>query len=132
MSTADDALSEAGKTVEDYAALDRAIGAVLFNASNFPERVQSRLLGQNMRPLNEKLADAVLAAGFRRPSPPTDEQIDAATRAFYDADPILDLDEISGTPVPRPWASTGDRYQDHLRGLVRAALEAADLVGGAA
>jgi hypothetical protein len=61
-----EALQEAGRAVEDYAALDRAIGGVLFNASNFPERVQSRLLGQNMRPLTEKIADAVIAAGFER------------------------------------------------------------------
>jgi hypothetical protein len=60
------AMDEAQKAVDDYAALDRAIGEVLFNVSNFPPAAQSRLLGQNMRPLNEKLADAVLAAGFTR------------------------------------------------------------------
>lgn len=39
-----------------------AIGAVLFSASNFPERVQSRLLGQDMGPLREKLTQAVMQA----------------------------------------------------------------------
>lgn len=63
-----DPLSQAASTVDDYQALDRAIGAVLFNVSNFPERAQARLLGQNMRPLTEKLVDAVKAAGFTRES----------------------------------------------------------------
>lgn len=40
--------------------VESAIGGVLFSVSNFPERVQSRLLGQNMAPLIDKLADAVL------------------------------------------------------------------------
>lgn len=60
------ALDDAAKAVDDYAALDRAIGAVLFNVSNFPDRAQTRLLGQDMRPLTEKLVDAVQAAGFAR------------------------------------------------------------------
>lgn len=62
------AAATAARTVGDYEALDRAIGGVLFNVSNFPERAQSRLLGQNMRPLTEKLVDAVQAAGFQRVS----------------------------------------------------------------
>ena len=41
-------------------ALQAAIGGVLFNVSNFPERVQSRLLGQDTGPLNAKLTTAVL------------------------------------------------------------------------
>lgn len=43
------------------ALIDRAVGAVLFNASNYPERVQSRILGQDTSPLREKVTDAVLA-----------------------------------------------------------------------
>lgn len=54
-----------------------------------------------------------------------DHELDAATRAFYEADPIIDTNEITGADVPRPWDSLGDRYQDHLRGLVRVALSAA-------
>ena len=37
-----------------------AVGAVLANASNFPEKVAPRILGQNMGPLIEKVTDAVL------------------------------------------------------------------------
>lgn len=72
------ALADAARAVGDYDALDRAIGAVLFNVSNFPERAQSRLLGQNMRPLTEKLVDAVLAVGFVRAiaGRPTDPSTD--------------------------------------------------------
>lgn len=39
-----------------------SIGAVLFNARNFPEPVQARLLGQDMAPLNAKLTGAVLGS----------------------------------------------------------------------
>lgn len=46
----------------DRDAVSQAIGAVLFNASNFPERAQSRLLGQDMGPLRAKLTAAVLDA----------------------------------------------------------------------
>jgi hypothetical protein len=42
--------------------IDVAIGGVLFNASNFPARVQPYLLGQNVGPLRAKILDAVLAA----------------------------------------------------------------------
>lgn len=37
----------------------RAIGGVLFNVSNFPEKAQSRLWGQDMKPLNDKLTSAL-------------------------------------------------------------------------
>lgn len=57
---------QASKVVEDIMALERAIGAVLFNVNNYPEAVQSRLLGQDTSGLREKLIDAVLAAGFRK------------------------------------------------------------------
>jgi len=42
--------------------IDIAIGGVLFNASNFPARVQPYLLGQDVGPLRAKVLDAVLAA----------------------------------------------------------------------
>ena len=61
-----DALHQAARTVGDYADLDRAIGEVLFNVMNYPEAVQAGMLGQNTRPLTEKLIDAVLAAGYRK------------------------------------------------------------------
>jgi hypothetical protein len=51
-------------TLEDRDKLRRTVGAVLFNVMNFPEPVQARLLGQNMGPLNEKLTNAILDAGF--------------------------------------------------------------------
>jgi hypothetical protein len=40
--------------------LDIAVGGVLFNVNNFPERVQSRLLGQDMAPLRGKIVSAIL------------------------------------------------------------------------
>jgi hypothetical protein len=132
MSTADEALDEAGKTVEDYAALDRAIGSVLFNVSNFPERAQARLLGQNMRPLNEKLADAILAAGFRRPSPPTDKQLEAAAKALWVAQ--QDVAGWARQVVDDVFSPADDWPDEALRCYEQAqeAFAAAARVGGAA
>lgn len=41
--------------------IDRAIGNVLFHNSNYPPAVQTRILGQDIGPLREKLTDAVMA-----------------------------------------------------------------------
>lgn len=61
-----DAIEEAAETIGNYEALDRAVTGVLFWNKNYPEAVQPRLLGQNMRPLVEKVVDAVSEAGFTR------------------------------------------------------------------
>lgn len=42
--------------------ITRAVGGVLFNVMNFPEAVHTRLLGQDMKPLNDKLTDAILTS----------------------------------------------------------------------
>jgi len=42
-------------------ALRGALGDVLCNAMNFPEKVQSRILGQDMRPLMDATTGAILA-----------------------------------------------------------------------
>lgn len=55
---------------EDRAALDIAVMTVLTNVMNFPEKVQARLLGQDMRPLGDRVIDAVLDAGFHRTPAP--------------------------------------------------------------
>jgi hypothetical protein len=47
--------------------LRSAIGGVLVNASNFPPKVQFRMLGQDMSPLIERVVDALHAAGYRKP-----------------------------------------------------------------
>jgi hypothetical protein len=49
--------------------LEVAVGRVLVNATNFPEKVQARLLGQNMRPLIDAVVGSVLDAGFRIQEP---------------------------------------------------------------
>lgn len=45
---------------EALEALRTTIGGVLFNVSNFPEKAQVRLLGQDMRPLNDRLTTAIV------------------------------------------------------------------------
>lgn len=40
--------------------LRRALTNVLSNATNYPEKVQTRILGQNMGPLTERVTDAAL------------------------------------------------------------------------
>lgn len=56
---------------EDREALDIAVMTVLTNVMNFPEKVQARLLGQDMRPLGSRVIDAVLDAGFHSTPAPT-------------------------------------------------------------
>ena len=56
--------------MNDAIARDRLAGTllgVLVDSSNFPERARARLLGQDMRPLSEKCATAIIAAGWRPP-----------------------------------------------------------------
>jgi hypothetical protein len=85
--------------------LDVAVGGVLFNASNFPERVQSRLLGQDMAPLRGKIVSAILGVigDIRIPAPSTiavahtPEEIWAAADVWCDLD-FWDKDDLEYTP----------------------------------
>lgn len=55
-------VAEVERRLDLVKAIDVAIGGVLFNVRNFPDRAQAHLLGQNMLPLRTKVLDAVLAA----------------------------------------------------------------------
>jgi hypothetical protein len=90
-------------TLEERDRMRRAIGAVLFDAMNFPETVQARILGQNMGPLNEKLTNAALEAGFRLPDPAHDAQVaaEAWDEGFMDR-ARRDVAMRLGRDVPRP------------------------------
>lgn len=97
-------------TPEPRDELRTAIGAVLFNASNFPEKVQTRLLGQDMAPLIDKVTAAVRAAGYRKAPEPQweyaqSEVLDDGTVAF--GSPVETLEEaIRRRDVDRmsyPW-----------------------------
>jgi len=46
--------------------IEAAIRSVLWNASNYPKKVQPSVLGQDIRPLVEKAADAILASPLLR------------------------------------------------------------------
>ena len=53
--------------MNDATARDRLAGellSVLVDSSNFPERARARLLGQDMRPLAEKCATAIIASDW--------------------------------------------------------------------
>ncbi|MFF3029129.1 hypothetical protein [Microbacterium sp. NPDC057944] len=66
-------------TNDEREALRRAIASVLWNAGNYPDRVQAALLGQSVAPLVMLVHDAVLAVGFRLPevpNPSTDLHVD--------------------------------------------------------
>lgn len=41
--------------------INAAVGAVLFNASNYPLPVMTHIIGQDMGPLRNKVTDAVFA-----------------------------------------------------------------------
>jgi hypothetical protein len=64
-----DAFEDAEIAREEDHLLRGALVNVLSNASNYPEKVQPRLLGQDMGPLIEKVADAIVAAGYVWQSP---------------------------------------------------------------
>jgi len=50
---------DGGPSESERESLRGALANVLSNASTLPERVQSRLLGQDMGPLRTKIADAI-------------------------------------------------------------------------
>ncbi|TFD41735.1 hypothetical protein E3T37_03525 [Cryobacterium sp. TMT2-10] len=50
----------------ERAALRGVVGGVQCNASNYPDRVAPRTLGQDMGPLIDRTTDAILADGYRR------------------------------------------------------------------
>ena len=52
--------------VESRETLVSGVLKELVNARNFPEKVQSRILGQNMKPLAMTVGDALLASGTVR------------------------------------------------------------------
>lgn len=51
---------------DEREAARRALTGALVNAGNYPPKVTPHILGQDMAPLIDKAADAILAAGFRR------------------------------------------------------------------
>jgi hypothetical protein len=51
--------------------IDSAVGAVLFNVSNYPDPAQSRLWGRDIGPLRENVTAAVLAL-LSQPDPSTE------------------------------------------------------------
>lgn len=63
--------------------IDAAVGYVLFNVNNYPEAARTRIMGRDVSPLREKVADAVLAL-FPQPAPSAGPRIDRV-------------------PVPRVW-----------------------------
>ena len=60
-----DAREELIGNTKDHA-LTTAVQSVLWNASNYPRRVQPYILGESVAPLSGKVADAILAAGYRK------------------------------------------------------------------
>jgi hypothetical protein len=116
--------------------IDRAIGPVVCNASNFPERVQARLLGQDMAPLRKRLTDAVLAA---LSSPPTDDSREALideltatvgwmkrTRNLIDADRVMRAIAFIREVRPRGPVTDAEATRDALIEGVK--LEARNLM----
>lgn len=94
--------------------LDQAIGAVLFNVSNFPEAVQARLLGQDMWPLRKRLVLAVRDAML------SEEAVGRAAHAMY-LDRPLELDQEGGDD----WAILPDEWKCEWSEGARAAIEGA-------
>ena len=71
-----------GGEAVDREALLVAVGGVLFNAMNYPEPVQARILGQDTRPLTEKVVNAILAA--RGDAAPTEVEWGVQAKGLLD------------------------------------------------
>ena len=91
-------LAEAARAVgsdSEREALQRTLTNVLSNASNFPSKAIPYLLGQNMGPLNAKVADAVLARGFRLPVP-----VEQSDKEVLDGLAVAMLGTTDGDLIP--------------------------------
>jgi hypothetical protein len=130
MSEADRNAAEASAEIERET-LRTAVGAVLFNAMNFPENVQARLLGQDMTPLNKKITDAILSRGFRlHPAPHiTDEAVEAVARAIFGYEQCARQEKATPELLEAQWNSRLDEGdQADYREEAHAILEAASAV----
>lgn len=92
--------------------LQGTLANTMCNASNYPKRAQAHLLGSDMSHVINKTADAVLAAGYRKPriigyvvvgkqsnSMDWDDQLYATEEACIDSlcGPYQDFNRESGT-----------------------------------
>lgn len=83
---------------------------VLCNTANFPPQAQPELLGRNMRPTAEALADELIGRGWRPPARvvTTVEELDALPKGTVIRD-ALSVQECLGTwlsPHVPLWAGT--------------------------
>lgn len=91
----------------------RAAGAVLWNVSNYPERTQAAMLGQDTGPLRDKVTDAVLAAVADH---------DGLADVLMAHRLVIDSDGAESC-YAEDWNETdGARYETHLADVVRAWL----------
>lgn len=92
-------------------AVRRAVGGVLFNVSNFPERARAMLWGSNMGPLIEKITGAVVAA-LDEAHTPTDEDITAECDRRYPELTGTFADHLNGVRIDREQAFEHDGRRD--------------------
>lgn len=96
----------------DRETLRNAIGAVLVNASNYPEQVQSRLLGRDLTDLIDRTTDA--ASGVIVPA--NNIRADECDRAAAEIKAEIErLEVVKGTYA---------KSQQHVLGLAWASLRA--------
>lgn len=62
--------------------IDRAVGGVVWNAANYPEAAQSRMLGADISPLREKITSAVMPVVKRAQAAAIREAADALNEDF--------------------------------------------------
>lgn len=109
--------------------IDRAVGGVLFNAANYPDAVQSRILGRDMSGLRGTVTEAVLAAlaSFHRTEshPVTNDDVEVAARAMFEEPGAVD----PTSPEYMTWAevvATDHSRADIWREDARRVLEAVE------
>lgn len=70
----EDGYEDGCKASADRELLTTAVQSVLFNNSNYPEAAQVPMLGRDIRPLTEKVVEAILAAKSAVPTPVADRE----------------------------------------------------------
>lgn len=116
--------------------IDRAVGSVLFNAANYPDAVQSRILGRDMSGLRGKVTEAVLAAlaNFRVTEfhPVTNADVEVAAQAMFEEPGAVDPaspDYMTWAEVAATDQSRADIWREDARRVLEA-VAAARKAGG--
>jgi hypothetical protein len=110
--------------------IDTAVGAVLFNASNYPRSAMPHMLGQDIGPLRAKVTDAVLAL-FPQPGPRAESTaqvpVSLIVRILKEEAHPYTCDSHNMRGIPARWGDC-DCWQAQLRAVLPQSTPSAEPV----